>query len=180
MKTLIISVLFVVLSTATNAQTDNINSAATGKEKRKAEMEKQYEMTKQMLLTRNFVLEADHLQDRYGNRVIVSSTINFLAVDSATAIIQIGSDSGVGPNGVGGITAKGNIGRWKLKENKKQKSFDLSINVTTSIGIYDLNFMIGPMGNATARLTGLRAGQLTFEGDLVPYTESAVYEGRSL
>ncbi len=45
------------------------------KEKRKAEMQAQYELTKQMLENKNFILESDFLQDRYGNRVWVSSTI---------------------------------------------------------------------------------------------------------
>jgi hypothetical protein len=50
----------------------------------------------------------------------------------------------------------------------------------TPIGIYDLFFTIGPSNTASARLTGLIAGELTINGQLVPYTESTVYEGRSL
>jgi hypothetical protein len=116
------------------------------------------------------------LRDRYGNRVIVSSTINFVMVDSNEAVIQIGSHSGIGPNGVGGVTAKGRITDWELDENEKNRSFYLKVNVMTSIGMYDLLFHIGPYGDATARLTGLRSESLTFEGDLIPVELSAVYE----
>lgn len=179
MKNIIIMLLF-ILPNVIIAQTKDENSGTTRKEKQNAEMEKQYVLNKDMLENRNFVLEADYLQDQYGNRVFVNSTINFVAVDSTTAIIQIGSNSGLGPNGVGGVTAKGKITSWELRENKKQKSFDLSINVMTSIGIYDLHFRIGPSTDATANLTGLRAGQLTFDGNMVPYTESSVFEGQSL
>ncbi len=152
----------------------------TKKEKRKAEQEKQYQLNKEMLENRDFVLEADYLQNKYGHRFLVNSNINFVAVDSTTAIIQIGSDYRVGANGVGGVTAKGKITRWVLKENTKQKTFYLSINVMTPIGIYDLHFSIDSSGRATAMLSGLSPGELTFEGNMVPYSESAVYEGMSL
>jgi len=152
----------------------------TAKEKKDSIAERQYQLNKYMLDNRDLVLEANYLQDRRGNRRIVNSTINFVAIDSTTAIIQVGSDYRNGPNGVGGVTAKGKITRWVVTENKKQRSFNLSINVMTSIGFYDLFFSIGLWGNSTAILTGMSAGQLTFEGDVEPYSASRVYEGRSL
>ena len=78
-----------------------------------------------------------------------------------------------------GVTAKGLISGWKLTDNQKRKTFNLSFTVLTNIGVYDLLFYIGSPEYATARLTGLSAGQLTFEGKLVPYTESSVFEGQS-
>jgi hypothetical protein len=180
MKKIIVILIIAFASNVILAQTGDKNPAATRKEKRNAEIEKQYELNKTMLGNRDFVLEADRLQDRRGHLVNVSSNINFVAVDSATAIIQVGSNYRFGSNGVGGVTAKGTITKWKLTENKKHKSFDLYINVMTPIGIYDLFFTIGPSNTVSARLTGLSAGELTFNGRLVPYTESAVYEGQSL
>lgn len=175
-KLVIIFVLAVFAnSTFAGGQNDNLSK----KEKKKAEAENEYRMTKQMLENKNFVLESDFLQDRYGNRVFVNSTINFVAVDSAMAVIQVGSDRRIGPNGVGGVTAKGRISKWELKEDKRH-NFTLSMNVMTTIGIYDLHFSISPSGRASARLTGLRAGNLTFDGYLVPIEESKVYEGQSI
>jgi hypothetical protein len=52
-------------------------------------------------------------------------------------------------------------------------------DVMTNIGMYDVNFSVGSFG-ATARLTGLRPGNLTFTGDMVTLKESTIYEGRSL
>ena len=155
------------------------NKEMSKKEMKEAEAEKEYQLTKQMLENKNFVLESDFLQDRYGNRVFVNSTINFVAVDSVIAVIQIGSDRRFGPNGVGGVTAKGRISRWELKEDKRH-NFILSMNVMTAIGIYDLHFSISSSGRTTARLTGMRSGSLTFDGCLVPVEESKVYEGQSI
>ena len=180
MKKIIILIVFVISSNGIWAQEAKNPSSMTRKEKKELELDKEYRMNKSMLDNRNFVLEANYLQDRFGNRRIVNSVINFVAVDSTTAIIQVGSDYRNGPNGVGGVTAKGKITKWQLTEDKKNRSFNLTINVLTSIGNYDLHFFIGLWGNSTVRLTGLTAGQLTFEGNLVPNSESRVFEGRSL
>jgi len=180
MKRTIIILLMVLTSGLLPAQETGQRVKLTSKEKKDSIAESQYQLIKYMLENRDLVLEANYLQYRRGNRRIVNSTINFVAIDSTTAIIQVGSDYRNGPNGVGGITAKGRITKWELTENKKQKSFNLSINVMTSIGIYDLFFSIGSWGNSTALLTGMSAGQLTFEGDVEPYSSSRVYEGQSL
>lgn len=151
----------------------------TRKEKRKAEIQAQYEQTKQMLENKTFVLESDFLQDRYGNRAWVSPTINFVMVEGDTAVMQIGSNWGFGPNGLGGVTAKGRITKWELKENEKKNTFNLAMNVMTGIGIYEVHFSIGPSGNSRARMTGLYPGELNFDGDLVALEESSVFEGTS-
>jgi len=177
MKTIIVILLFAAASTGLIAQNVASHSTTATKEKKQSEEDVQYQLNKTMLENRDFVLEADYLQDHRGNRQFVNHMINFVQVDSTTAIIQIGSDFRNGPNGVGGITAKGEITNWKLTEDKKNKSFNLYINVMTSIGIYDLFFRIYPFGNSTALLTGLRYGQLTFEGGLQPYSESSIYQG---
>ncbi|HKJ78711.1 MAG TPA: DUF4251 domain-containing protein [Prolixibacteraceae bacterium] len=159
------------------------NSKLTRKERkelRKAELEEKYQHTKQLLQERNFVLESDFLQTRYGQRIPVSPTINFVAVEEGTGIIQVGSNYGMGPNGVGGVTAKGNITNYELQANDKKKTFNLRMTVMSSIGVYNLNFWINPQGQATARLTGMTAGNLTFDGDVVALQNSGVYEGHSL
>ena len=107
------------------AQGNDENAVLTKKEKRNADLEKDFQQTKAMLENKDFVLEADYLQDRYGNRVLVNSTINFVAVDSTEATIQIGSNFRIGPNGVGGVTAQGNINKWELTEDTKHKAFTL-------------------------------------------------------
>ena len=54
------------------------------------------------------------------------------------------------------------------------------MNVMTPIGIYDVNFSIRPGGQATALLTGMSGGRLTFDGDLVPTDNSSVFQGLSI
>jgi hypothetical protein len=180
MKRLVIFIVFIISTGFLFAQGNDENSTLSRKEKRKAEAEKQFELTKQMLENKSFVLESYYLQDRYGNRIPVMSDINFVAIDSTEAIIQIGSNWRIGPNGVGGVTAKGQITKWELSENEKNQTFTLRMNVMTPIGFYDLMFSILGSGKSTALLTGLRSGRLTFDGDLVPWSDSSIYVGRSL
>jgi hypothetical protein len=180
MKRLVIFIVFIISTGFLFAQGNDENSTLSRKEKRKAEAEKQFELTKQMLENKSFVLESYYLQDRYGNRIPVMSDINFVAIDSTEAIIQIGSNWRIGPNGVGGVTAKGQITKWELSENEKNQTFTLRMNVMTPIGFYDLMFSILGSGKGTALLTGLRSGRLTFDGDLVPWSDSSIYVGRSL
>lgn len=180
MRVVMVSLVWVLMSLVAVAQTTTEVQPMTKKEKRKAQLEADFKATQHLLENKQFVLEADFLQDRYGNRAFVSSTINFVAVDSMEAVIQIGSNYRIGPNGVGGVTAKGRITKWELEADYKRKTFALEMNVMTSIGIYDLRFTIGPSGNAKALLTGLRAGNLTFDGTVVSMEESRVFEGHSI
>jgi hypothetical protein len=179
MKKLNFTLLLVISAYGLFAQGNDNESSKTANAN-ELKQKNQFQLFKNMLENRDFVLEADHLQDKYGHFIFVNSDINFVAVDSTTAIIQIGSDYRLGANGVGGVTAKGSITDWKLTEDKKQESFNLYINVMTSIGIYDLYFMIDSSGYGTATLTGLTPGQLTFGGKVVAYSKSSVFEGQSL
>lgn len=180
MKKLVVFLIFLISANLNIAQTKEDGSSLNKREKRKAKIEKEYQSTKDMLEDKSFVLEANILQDRYGNRAIVNSGINFVSVDSTEAIIQIGSNYRLGPNGVGGVTARGKISNWQIKENKKNKTFYVRMNVMSPIGIYDVAFSVSSSGKATAQLTGLSAGQLTFDGDIVSWDQSTVYVGNSL
>jgi hypothetical protein len=138
---------------------------------------RKFEMTKSMLEQKNFVLEADYLGNKYGDRVPVSSTLNFISVDSTNSVLQIGRNTGMGYNGVGGVTAEGNITRYQVQTDKKHNSFYVSFSVTTAIGNYDINMSVGSDGYASAVLTGIGSGQLVYTGYLVPLEDSSVYKG---
>ena len=130
-----------------------------------------------MLEGKDFVLEADYLANKIGDRVPVTSSLNFISVDSSVSVLQIGRNTGIGFNGVGGVTAEGKITRYKLQTDTKRKSFYLSYSVTTAIGSYDINMSVGADGYASATLSGTTSGQLTYTGYLVPVENSSVYKG---
>jgi len=91
MKKLVLFLSFVISANLAFAQLNDKNTSQNRKEKRKAKMEKDYQMIKDMLKNRDFVLQANFLEDKNGRRFPVNNGLNFVSVDSTEAIIQIGS-----------------------------------------------------------------------------------------
>jgi len=144
-----------------------------------AKMDSVFRLTDTILTGRKFVLEADHLSNARGAQKFVTPNLNFISVDSLRAIIQVGSPGQAGYNGVGGVTVDGKLSNWKFTKNEKQKSFCLFMTVQANFGIYDITMMVDYSGNADATITGLRAGRLTFTGNIVPREDSFIFKGQS-
>lgn len=167
-----------LFSLNSNAQ----NTKLTRKEK-KALMETQlnqnFYILDSLLNAKSFVLEADFLQDKYGVRVPVTSNLNFIKVDNPDGVLQTGSDNGYGYNGVGGVTASGRLGSWKLMKDTKDKTYTLSFNLMTQIGHYDVLMTVNSDNYATATITGLGSGQLTWVGHLATVNNASIFKGQN-
>lgn len=152
-------------------------------EQRKAEEEAQAKMVDWMVNNRQFVLEAHALSNKRGDRMNVSSRINFIAVDSNKITIQLASVSGIGgSNGMGGVTTDGRISKYDLtKFGKTGSGYSIRIQAMTTLGSYDVMFTISRLGNADAVLSGATTGgKLQYHGFLVPKMISKVYKGSSI
>ena len=170
-----VSITILAIAIATSgmiAQKKDNQTSLTKKEKKEYEFEMKYKAYKSMLEKRDFVLEANFYQDKTGRFHIVDSQLNFVAIDSTTATIQFGSDSREGINGVGGKTKEGKITGWLLTEDAKNLILYLQINVMTQAGFYDLKFKISPKEDTNVLIEGR-----TFIGELLPSSESTVFEG---
>ena len=182
MKTAVIFILSVFLANGLMAQ-DNLSEKQLKKQAKKARQDSidraEYQLTKNMIDSMGFVLEAYYLANRTGSRIPVNSTLNFIKVDSSQTIIQTGRNTGMGSNGVGGVTAEGKITNWKVNKDDKHKSFYISMEVMTNIGIYSVFMDVTSSGRATARLTGLWPGQLNWDGQLVSLNKSRTFKGHS-
>ncbi|MBN1115710.1 MAG: DUF4251 domain-containing protein [Bacteroidales bacterium] len=141
--------------------------------------EKQNNLTWKMLNDRKFVLEADFLSDGYGNRISVSPTLNFITIDSTRGVIQIGTLTGMGYNGLGGVTTEGKISSYEIKvaERKHSTSYMLSTIILTPLGIFDINFTVSESGYATATIKSSVRGQLTYSGSVIEPAKSRVFKG---
>lgn len=148
------------------------------KKEQKAEEEaRQAELVRLMVEHRRFVLEAHQLRDKRGNTVNVQSLINFVAIDSTNGVIQVGSNSYVGLNGVGGITVEGNISNYQSSHNEKNGSYNVGYVIMTTSGTYDVHMVIFPGGQAEATIGSAWPGKLNYIGRLVPPAVSKVYKG---
>jgi hypothetical protein len=148
------------------------------KEEKKAKLEKDYQATKSLLENRQFILQAQYLADRSGTNVPVNQDLNFIIVDSATAVIQLGTIRRVGMNDVGGITVQGDITKWSLKFNEEQKTADLYISLNTKLGGYDIAFAVNTSGFSTAYLTGSANSTLEYGGQILNFKDSSAYLGQ--
>jgi hypothetical protein len=143
-----------------------------------AEEERMSEVTNFMVHQQQFVLEADYLSDKYGQRVPVTPTINFVLVDSLVGTVQFGSAQAVGYNGVGGVTVDGRITKYEYSVvGKKEDSYSIRLILMSSLGTYDITLMVNSQGYADAQIRGNWSGQLNYHGKLVPLTLSRVYKG---
>ncbi len=161
----------------TSAKEAKKEASRKKKEAKQAKMDSLFKSTGNLLESRQFVLEALYLSNRIGSRVAVSSTLNFIACDSEQATLQIGRVQAAGYNGVGGVTAEGPVTRWKITSNSKNKNYLIYMATTTNVGVYDISISVDYRGYATATITGLSSGSLTFEGNIVALKDSGVYKG---
>lgn len=148
------------------------------KEARKAGLQENFRAIETLLDKKTFVLEAEYLQNRYGGDVPVSSELNFIKVDPSSVILQTGSNAAVGYNGVGGVTAEGNLNTWKVTKDTKRMNYTVFFSTTTNIGTYDVLLRIGADASATATITGMTRGSLTYRGNLVAPYNSRVFKGQ--
>jgi hypothetical protein len=153
-----------------------------GKEEKKAieqaELIANFNAIDTLIDRKTFVLEADYLQDKYGNRVPVTSLLNFIKVDSLRVVLQTGSNYNSGYNGVGGVTAEGFIENFKVSKDMKNLSYAVSFSVMTTVGIYDIFMDISSDGTASATISGLNGGKLSWEGRFQNLYNSRFFKGQ--
>lgn len=149
------------------------------KEQQADEAKKKMLLTALMVEQQQFVLEADQLRDKRGTTINVSSMINFIACDSVNGVIQIGSNSYVGMNGVGGITIEGPIANYEYELNEKNGTYSVSYNIRSSTGNYDVRMSIFGEGRADATVSSNWPGRVSYSGYLVRPVTSKVYKGMS-
>ena len=148
-------------------------------EQKKLEAEATSRMVDWMVNHRNFVLEADYLTGENGNRVLVSSQINFIVVDSDKLTVQLAFVSGIGGgNGMGGITLDGIITKFDVqKSGKSGNYYTIKILAKIHVGSFNLLMTVNPDGSANASLGGNYSGRLSYHGMLVPVSKSRVFKG---
>jgi len=147
------------------------------KQQKAEEAARKSEIVHQMVHHGRFVLEAERMRDKEGNTEIVSPTINFVAADSVSGILQIGSYNYVGLNGVGGITEEGPISSYEYSLNKRNGNYYVTYQLRTTTDTYNITMTVYPEGRADATVSSSWPGQLYYMGTLVSPSSSRVYKG---
>ena len=162
---------------------EEFNQGRSGVEKRQAAIDTlSWLQAQSAMKDSSFVVEADAVTFKYGTRVQVNSTTNFVSLDGDRAVIQVSpSYAYSGLNGVGGITVEGVASNVKITYDKKGRmhfTMDVigrGVNATVSISAYPgsnrVTVDISPTFNSN---------DIRLEGYLLPYEHSRVFEGMSI
>ena len=159
------------------------NEGLSGTEQKQAVLDTiAWLQAEQALKDSSFVIEADAVTFKYGTRVQVNSTTNFISMEGDRAVIQI-SPSYVygGPNGVGGITVDGTVSNVSLTSDKKGRihfsmyvtgrAVNATVSVTMTPGTNRAVVQVSPT---------FSSNDVRLEGYLVPAEHSRVFEGTSI
>jgi hypothetical protein len=149
------------------------------KEVRKAQLAANFAIMDSLLASKSFVLEADNLIDKYGHMVPVVSMLNFIKVENSKGVLQTGTSSELGYNGVGGVTAEGSIGVWSVTKDFKRLMYNIHFTILTNLGAFDVFMYVTADNNASATITGSGPGKLTWKGHLSTVNNSRVYKGQN-
>jgi hypothetical protein len=163
-------------SANTNSQDPKPDKKAR-KEAKRAESEANFRVLDSLLFMGQYVLEANYLQNKYGDRVLVSSNLNFIRVEGPRGVLQTGSDQRFGSNGVGGVTAEGTIGNYKITRNLKNLSCTVTFDIVTNLGSFNILMIVSSDNNARATISGTTSGKLTWDGHLATLNNSKVFKG---
>ena len=176
MKKIVLIVLLTLLGGGLSAQTNSRKAARQVEKARRAAMDS----VLQALESGAFVVEVDRLIFKRGRTASVSSNTNFVSRDGDEAFVQIAFNTVLaGPNGVGGITVRGNVSDVTVRTDKKGYLY-YGMNVQ-GIGISArVDIMLIP-GADRASVTvdpNYSSNRITMEGRVLPSVDSRVFKGR--
>jgi hypothetical protein len=176
MKTLIL--ILCMLSQVSIAVSQEVKTKKElRKEAREARLEQQFQATDSLLNSKNFVFNANTKTSSSGYQRNAASGVNFISVNADNVVTQTGSNNGKGYNDVGGVTVKGKITKWDMIKDDKNKSFNLHLEVVSSLcGFpYDITIAVSADGRATASM----GGNSLFDGNIVDRDYAHIYTGEA-
>jgi len=175
MKKIAASVILVLFTITAMAQ-DKVPLTRLEKKAMRVEKKKQTEViltqtTAEALHSGCFVLKADQVRGRAGYVVYVNPTINFVAVEGKDAYVQLASTSGIGFNGLGGITLRGTITSFDLDQGNKHGGYNIVMNTIGPGGTLTIFMNINKTGEmASATVQNNWGSRVDMNGVLVPWT----------
>jgi len=161
---------------------DNKNlSKKEKKEQRKQLQIEQKKAIMTLLESKEWVIEAHTVFDRYSLSYQLNPSINFVGIKGNEGAMQLGFDGLIGWNGVGGVTIDGSVTKYEIKEGKENMSPTVNLRFQgRGIGSATVSISVTTAGQATARVNGDFGERITFSGIIKPLSESIVYKGQSL
>lgn len=182
MKILATCIAIVLATSLISLAQENANlSKKEKKELKKKMLQEQKEALLNMLESKQWIIEAHTVFDRYNQSYQLNPTINFVGIKGKEATIQLGFDGLIGWNGVGGVTVDGEVTSYEINQGKGNSGTTVNLRFKgRASSSANINITINASGQATARVNGDFGGRITFSGAIKSLDESSVYKGQSL
>jgi len=134
--------------------------------------------TEKAMMTGHFVLKADQIRNKYGRSAMVNPSTNFVAVKGRDVYVQFGTETGIGQNGIGGLTVRGTVNEYELTRDKENSGYSLLLTTSGTFGSLTISMHSNVTGDmAEARVSSNWGSQLVFSGEVVPVIGSHIYKG---
>jgi hypothetical protein len=178
--------LILVSTTAWTQEEKIMEQQQTKKEKKEAREARQkanYQAILELLDKGEFVIEAYHFSDRYGQQIQVNPSTTFIAVRDSVATIQITfpGSAGLGYNGLGGITMDGQLTELKVIDKNPDKGVTFQLRVFgNAFASSDMFVDVNNDGYASVRYTGAFGGRFELDGDFRSWGQSSIFKGSTL
>ncbi len=151
------------------------------KEREKKEREALFELSKAVVNDSTFVIHGERVILRGGETEYVSETTNFLKISKEDGVLQVAPIFAMGPgaNGLGGVTLKGRISKYEVKE--KDNNIYLRVNIQGMAGTAEISVNVYGGNIATVNVSGLFSGPaFTMYGKIAPLGNQFTFEGADL
>ena len=127
----------------------------------------------------NWVLEANNINFSNGIMRFVSSDTNYISGNNGEGTIQTAySNFTYSPNGLGGVTVQGTINDVSMSTDKDGNVYyNFSIQGSALSATVNLALTGGTSQASATVYPNFGAGSITFDGYLVPYAKSTVFQG---
>ncbi len=150
------------------------------KEKKAEEFRLQKEELTQLAIDRNLVLEATALYGRHASNVTVGPN-NYIMIDSADFVLQTSSPNQIGQNGMGGVTIRGAVTSYNVKEGVGKKPTTVTAQISTfGLGNATLTMRLHDSKNSQATFMTVAGQTITLSGPVTSVEESNVFQGMRL
>lgn len=181
MKNTFIIILITIFGLSLNAQVTKSKKELRA-EKKALEIEKRdayRKVQEQLVDEKTFVLEAQQVYNKIGDMFSLSPSTNFVHINGDEAIVQLSFNGLVGWNGVGGITIKGKISKYKVDAENKNKPIYIRMTIQGSEGFHDITMWVSSNGNGEAEVVDMRGNRIKFTGDIVSLDDTRVFIGNA-
>lgn len=181
MKKSILILLMAIIGLGLNAQETKSKKELRAEQKAQ-EIKKRdahRKVQEQLVDNKTFVLEAQQVYNKVGDMFQLTPSTNFVHISGEEAIVQLSFNDLIGWNGVGGITIKGKISKYKVENDNKNRPIYIRFTIQGSEGFHDITMWVSSSGAGEAEVVDMKGNRIKFTGDVVSLDDSKVFVGTS-